>query len=63
MSKDNISTPEKINQLKTELSIYYVSNPSFKKCTSMGKLLKTNLKQTLQKSLMLIPKIQSRFED
>ena len=28
----------------------------------MGQLLKRNLKQTLQKNLLLIPKIQSRFE-
>jgi hypothetical protein len=63
MSKDQISTPEKINELKTELSNYYVSNTAFKKCTSMGKLLKTHLKQTLQKNLLLIPKIQSRFGD
>ena len=63
MSKDTISTPEKMNQLKTELGDYYVNNPSFKKSASMGKLLKTNLKQTLQKNLLLIPKIQSRFED
>ncbi len=63
MSKDQISTTEKINELKTELGNYYVSNPAFKKCSSMGKLLKTHLKHTLQKNLLLIPKIQSRFGD
>ena len=63
MSKDKISTPEKLNQLKTELGNHYGNNPAFFKCRSMGQLLKRNLKQTLQKNLLLIPKIQSRFED
>ncbi len=63
MSKDKISTPEKLNQLKTELGNYYGGSPLFFKCRSMGQLLKRNLKQTLQKNLLLIPKIQSRFED
>ena len=63
MSKDKISTPEKLEQLKTELGELHGNNPAFKKCRSMGQLLKRNLKQTLQKNLLLIPKIQSRFED
>jgi len=63
MSKDQISTPEKLNQLKTELGNHYANNPAFRKCRSMGQLLKRHLKQTLQKNLLLIPKIQSRFED
>jgi len=63
MSKDNISTPEKVNQLKTELGAQYNNINVFKKCNSMGQILKRNLKQTLQKNLLLIPKIKSRFED
>lgn len=63
MSKDNISTPEKLLQLKTELGQHYGNNPMFFRCRSMGQLTKRNLKQTLQKNLLLIPKIQSRFED
>ncbi|MEP7279103.1 MAG: hypothetical protein ABI813_10705 [Bacteroidota bacterium] len=63
MSKDEISTPGKLNQLKTELGQSYGNNPAFSKCRNMGQLLKRNLKQTLQKNLLLIPKIQSRFED
>ena len=63
MSKDKISTPEKLLQLKTELSAQYGNSPAFLKCRSMGQLLKRHLKQTLQKNLLLIPKIQSRFED
>jgi len=63
MSKDKISTPEKLLQLKTELAAQYGNSPAFLKCKSMGQLLKRHLKQTLQKNLLLIPKIQSRFED
>jgi hypothetical protein len=63
MSKDKISTPEKLDQLKTELGEHFGNIPAFKKCKSMGQLLKRNLKQTLQKNLMLVPKIKSRLED
>ncbi|MFT3935970.1 MAG: hypothetical protein QM726_20235 [Chitinophagaceae bacterium] len=63
MSKDKISTPEKLLQLKTELGHHHNNIALFKKCSSMGQLLKRNLKQTLQKNLLLIPKIHSRFED
>lgn len=62
MSKDRISIPEKLSQLRNELETYY-HNPAFKKCTSMGQLVKWHLKQTLRKNLSLIPKIHSRFED
>jgi hypothetical protein len=63
MSKDKISTPDKLSQLKTELGNYHGNLPAFKKCGSMGQLLKRNLKQTLQKNLVLVPKIQSRYGD
>ncbi|RYF99730.1 MAG: hypothetical protein EOO02_16360 [Chitinophagaceae bacterium] len=64
MTVDTISTPEKIAQLKIELSSYYnEKNPAFKRCNSMGEIVKENLKQTLRKNLLLIPKIQSRFSD
>ena len=62
MSKDRISIPEKLSQLREELEGYY-HNPAFQKCTSMGQLVKWHLKQTLRKNLSLIPKIHSRFED
>ncbi|HKH61612.1 MAG TPA: hypothetical protein VKA49_12310 [Flavitalea sp.] len=55
MSKDSISTPEKITQLKNELGEYFHNN-SFYKCTSMGQVVKRQLKQTLQKNLKLIQK-------
>ncbi len=39
MAKDKISTPEKINQLKTDL-MKYTSDKNFKNCDSMGDILK-----------------------
>jgi hypothetical protein len=63
MSKDKIGTPEKLQQLKTELAAHYGNSPAFLKTRSMGQLLKRHLKQTLQKNLLLIPKIQGRFGD
>jgi hypothetical protein len=62
MVKDNISTPEKIKQLSTELAAYH-NNPSFLKCRSQGEIVKMNMKFMLRKNLALIPKLQSRFED
>jgi hypothetical protein len=62
MTADTISTSEKMIQLKTELNAFY-GNTAFKNCKSMGQIVKTNLKQSLRKNLLLIPKIQSRLED
>ncbi|MBC7902107.1 MAG: hypothetical protein H7Y27_01730, partial [Gemmatimonadaceae bacterium] len=62
MSSDNISSHEKINQLRTELAAYF-GNPGFLKCQSMGQLVKTNLKQTLRKNLLLIRQNLGKFED
>lgn len=62
MARDKISTPEKLLQLKTELGQYFHS-PAFHKCTSMGQLVKRQLKQTLQKNLALIQKNLGKFED
>jgi hypothetical protein len=55
MTKDEISTPEKITQLKHELNDYF-NTTVFKKCKSMGDIVKTQLKYTLQKNLMLVQK-------
>jgi hypothetical protein len=38
MSKDTISTPEKVDQLRTDL-LNYTKDVEFKKCSSMGELL------------------------
>ena len=62
MSKDSISTPEKITQLKNDLGNYFHNN-SFYKCTSMGQVVKRQLKQTLQKNLKLIQQNLGKFED
>jgi hypothetical protein len=63
MSRDHaISSPEKLLQLKTELSAYF-KNPAFLKCRSMGQVVKRQLKQTLQKNLSFLQKNLSKFED
>jgi hypothetical protein len=62
MIKDNISTPEKVTQLREELFAMYGA-PAFLKCHTMGQLVKTHMKHTLLKNLRLIPKFKSRFED
>ncbi|HMH32268.1 MAG TPA: hypothetical protein VK543_04515 [Puia sp.] len=62
MSKDQISNTEKFNQLRSELAAYFKA-PVFNKCSSMGQLVKRQLKQTLQKNLVLIQKNLGKFED
>lgn len=62
MARDKISTPEKLTQLRSDLA-HYFHNPAFNKCTSMGQLVKRQLKQTLQKNLALIQKNLGKFED
>lgn len=59
---DEISKPEKIEQLKTELYQHF-KQPLFLRCKNMGQIMKAQLKQTLHKSLSAIPKTQSRFDD
>lgn len=55
MRKDEISTPAKVEQLKNELNSNFKTT-TFKKCKSMGDIVKTQLKQTLQKNLLLVQK-------
>jgi len=62
MAKDNISTPEKLNQLKHQLAAHFQAS-IFNKCGSMGQLVKRQLKQTLQKNLKLIQNSLGKFED
>jgi len=62
MAKDKISTPEKLKELRHGLALYF-QNPIFDKCSSMGQLVKRQLKQTLQKNLALIQKNLGNFED
>ncbi len=63
MIGDQISKEEKLEQLKNELSAHFGNVSAFHKARTMGQLVKIQLKQLLQKNLMLIPKIKSRFED
>src|SRR5579872_1663366 len=63
MARDRpLSSPEKLQQLKTELAEYF-KNPAFLKCRSVGQLVKRQLKQTLQKNLALLQKNKGKFED
>ncbi|MET0392684.1 MAG: hypothetical protein ABW019_06065 [Chitinophagaceae bacterium] len=62
MSKDEISTPEKVNQLKNELNAY-LQTTAFTKCQSMGQVVKRHLKQTLQKNLLLVQKNLGKTND
>jgi len=62
MSRDNISPPEKLQQLRSEL-LEHFKNPAFGKCRSMGQLVKRQLKQTLQKNLTLIQRNLGKHGD
>jgi hypothetical protein len=62
MAVDQISTLEKLNQLRQELADEFHA-PIFLKCKSMGQLVKRQLKQTLQKNLALIQKNLGKFQD
>ena len=62
MSKDNISTKEKTDQLKMELS-EYTGAAVYKKLTSMGHIVKWHLKEMLRKNLVLVQQNLGRFED
>ncbi len=47
MRQDNITSREKLHQLRKELAEYH-SSPKFKKCTTMGDLVRQNLHHLLQ---------------
>lgn len=49
MGRDSISTTEKKNQLKAELSAHY-NNPSYLKCKNMGEIVKLSLKEMLRQN-------------
>lgn len=63
MSNDTISQTDKIHQLKNELGEHHSNGFIFQKAKTMGQVVKIQLKQSLRKSLMLIPKSKSRFDD
>jgi hypothetical protein len=62
MGRDEISTSEKIAQLKNELNQHFQTTV-FNKCKSMGDVVKRQLKQTLQKNLVLVPKTTGKARD
>src|SRR5688572_9551984 len=62
MSRDEISIPEKILQLKNELG-EHLNTKLFGKCQSMGQVVKRQLKQILQKNLMLVQKNLGKSSD
>ena len=55
MGADEISTSQKITQLKNELG-EHLHSPVFRKCKSMGDIVKAHMKHTLRKNLLLIQK-------
>lgn len=62
MAKDDISTSEKIGQLKSELN-GHLHTHLFNKCQSMGQVVKRQLKQSLQKNLMLVQRNLGKSSD
>lgn len=62
MNNADISSYEKINQLRVELADHF-HELSFLRCKTMGQLVKTQLKHTLRKSLAHIPRTKNRFDD
>ena len=62
MAKDSISTEEKTYILKEQLNDYFKTS-IFNKCSSMGQVVKRQLKQTLQKNLIMIQKNFGKTND
>jgi hypothetical protein len=62
MISDNISSDQKIDQLKTELAEFF-DQPKYIRAHTMGQIVKTQIKQTLLKSLKLIPRNNIRVAD
>lgn len=62
MSKDTISKPEKIQQLKHELAEHFHTT-AFNRCHSMGQIVKVHLKQNLRKHFQLIQKSLGNLGD
>jgi hypothetical protein len=55
MTADTISPVAKVEQLKKELGAF-LHTTTYDKCHSMGEIVKTHLKQTLRKNLLLVQK-------
>ena len=62
MIGEEISKPEKVEQLSRELAEHY-NQPAFLKATTMGQIVKLQLKQELRKNLAFLPKTSMRIAD
>jgi hypothetical protein len=62
MSTEEISKPEKVQQLKEELAAHY-NAPEFLKATTMGQIVKQQLKHELRISFSHIPRNTFRIAD
>lgn len=56
MEEDNISTPEKVKQLREDLAKHH-ANEHFLECENMGEILKLQLKSTLAKHIRKVRNI------
>jgi hypothetical protein len=61
MCRDHIAPMEKVEGLKKELATFYGNN-KFNRCTSMGDIVKTNLKQTLLNNLYMLQKEKKKAQ-
>lgn len=61
MAVDEISPPEKVEQLKHELNQHF-NTTIFNRCKTMGQLLKVQLKKTLRENLLLIQEKTRRLK-
>lgn len=62
MAKDEISSDEKTKQLREELAAHF-NAPKFLQCQTMGEVVKTQLKHTLQKNLARIQEAKKRYAE
>jgi len=63
MSKDTISQPDKIDQLKHELADHFNNPGLFLKAKTMGQVVKAQMKQTLRHNLLLVPRTKGTMGD
>lgn len=62
MTREQISPPEKVMQLKEELNMHFHTS-IFSRCQSMGQVVKRQLKHTLQKNLLLVQRNLGKTND
>lgn len=63
MGKDRVSTPDKVSQLRQELSDFHHNSTTLLKAQNMGQLVKEHLKVCLRKNLLLVPRFGNRSRD